>query len=241
MPATFRDRRHKSDFALFAANGSSIATYGKRLLTIDLGLRRLLQWPFVLAEVKRPIIGSDFLSHFNLLPDMRNRRLVDGVTLLNIPANLSALQPTQVSSISKDFRYQDLLTKFPGVVRESITPKQTMHQIEHVIETTSPPIYAKARRLPPDKLRAVKEEFDFMVRQGLCRPSKSPWATPLHLVGKKNNDWRPCGDYRRLNEVTIPDRYPVPFLHDCTHFLHGKFFFNDRFGPGVSTDTDQGL
>ena len=65
-----------------------------------------------------------------------------------------------------------------------------------------------------------------MIQQGLCRPSKSPWASPLHLVKKKNSDWRPCGDYRKLNEVTVPDRYSIPFLQDSTHFLHDKTVFS---------------
>lgn len=169
---------------------------------------------------------------------MCNRRLMDGVTLLK--ANFSALQTTQVSSISKNFRYQNLLTKFPWVVRESITPKQISHGIEHVIETKGPPLYAKVRRLSSDKLKAIKEEFDFMIWQGLCRPSKNPWATPLHLVRKKNNDWKSCGDYRKLNEVTVPDQYPIPFLDDCTDFLHGKsIFFNDQFGQDVSANIYQ--
>ena len=42
---------------------------------------------------------------------------------------------------------------------------------------------------------------------------------------KKNSDWHPCGDYRKLNEVTLPDHYSIPFLQDSTHFLHGKTVF----------------
>ncbi|CAL1680862.1 unnamed protein product [Lasius platythorax] len=65
-----------------------------------------------------------------------------------------------------------------------------------------------------------------MLQQGLCRPSKSSWASPLHLVAKKNGDWRPCGDYRKLNDITEPDRYPIPFLQDCVQFLHSAIIFS---------------
>ncbi|KYN40984.1 hypothetical protein ALC56_04577 [Trachymyrmex septentrionalis] len=62
-----------------------------------------------------------------------------------------------------------------------------------------------SKRLCSEKLKAAKQEFEYMMQQGLCKPSKNPWASPLHLVQKKNSDWCLCGDYRKLNEVTSPD------------------------------------
>ncbi|GBP74448.1 hypothetical protein EVAR_44512_1 [Eumeta japonica] len=47
------------------------------------------------------------------------------------------------------------------------------------------------------------------MEQGLCKPSKSPWSSPLHVVPKKNGDIKVCENYRRLNAITTNDRYPV--------------------------------
>ncbi|GFT87987.1 transposon Ty3-I Gag-Pol polyprotein [Nephila pilipes] len=67
---------------LFAANGAAISTYGQRPLTLDLGLRRVFRWPFIIAAVSQPMIGADFLRHYGLLVDNRRESLVDPLTKL---------------------------------------------------------------------------------------------------------------------------------------------------------------
>ncbi|KYN45412.1 hypothetical protein ALC56_00106, partial [Trachymyrmex septentrionalis] len=60
----------------------------QKLLQFDLGFHRVFQWSFIIADVDTFIIGSDFLAHFNLLPDTRHKRLIDGSTFLKISAQL---------------------------------------------------------------------------------------------------------------------------------------------------------
>lgn len=85
---------------------------------------------------------------------------------------------------------------------------------------------ARARRLAGDKYKAAKSEFDRLLDEGIISPSDSNYASPLHMVKKANGEWRPCGDYRMMKRQTKPDMYPLPFLQDFIHILHGKTVFS---------------
>jgi len=98
--------------------------------------------------------------------------------------------------------------------------------VQHYIETKGSPVHSKPRRLPPDSLQAARNEFKELMQAGIIRPSKSLWASPLHMVQKPNGQWRACGDFRRLNSVSKPDRYPVPHIQDFANQLHGKRIFS---------------
>jgi len=79
----------------------------------------------------------------------------------------------------------------------------------------------------PEKLAIAESEFEAITVIGICRLSKSPLATSLQQVKMKGlNEWRPCGVYRRLNGVTIEDRYPIAHIQDFSHIFAGKTIFS---------------
>ena len=217
-----------SDFKLYAANGSVIQTYGSNILNLNLGLKRCFEWSFIVADVSKGILGADFLHHFGLLIDLKNKRLIDSNTNLKVPADVAIIDLSEtISSLHATCRFSKLLKQFPDLTKPSVTPKEVKHGVQHFITTSSgPPVYSKPRRLDPQKLNIAKTEFQYLLNNNIIRPSKSTWASPLHLVTKPNGQWRVCGDYRRLNDRTLPDRYPIPRVDDVHYVLKNKKIFS---------------
>jgi hypothetical protein len=101
--------------------------------------------------------------------------------------NMAASTPLQGVSMSIPEPVRQLLAKYPSIIRsETLTPTPT-HVVEHIIDTGgNRPVFAKVRRLAPDKLRIAEAEFKKLEASGIIRRSNSAWASPLHMVPKKD-------------------------------------------------------
>lgn len=83
----------------------------------------------------------------------------------------------------------------------------------------------RVRRLPFALRHVVAQQLKDMQQQGVIEPSKSPWASPVVLVKKRDGTHRFCVDYRSLNSVTKPDSFPLPRIEDLLDILgQAKYF-----------------
>ncbi len=84
----------------------------------------------------------------------------------------------------------------------------TEHKIR--VKPDTKPVYIPAYRLPHSQRHVVDEQVKDMLDQGVIQNSRSPWNSLLFLVPKKDGSFRPVIDFRKVNEVTEVDRYPLP-------------------------------
>src|SRR6266540_3979750 len=71
----------------------------------------------------------------------------------------------------------------------------------------------------------MKEEIDRMLKDGIIKKSKSPWASPVVLVSKKDESIRFCIDYKKTNAITIVDAHPLPIVNDTVDKIGGKKYY----------------
>ena len=87
------------------------------------------------------------------------------------------------------------------------------------------PIRQKPRRLPEPVTEAVEKQCRELHMADIIEPSKSPWSAPIVPIRKKDGSIRLCVDYRQLNQITKPDRFPMPNVTDVIASLGGVQYF----------------
>ncbi|GFW62057.1 retrovirus-related Pol polyprotein from transposon 412 [Trichonephila clavipes] len=131
------------------------------------------------------------------------------------------LSPEQKSSAERLFQeFEDVFSRNSSDIGHTTV-------IQHKIDTADhPPIKQHPRRLPFAKLEEVGTLLREMQENDIIEPSSSPWASPIVLVRKKDGSRRFCVDYRKLNDVTKKDSYPLPRIDDTLDTLSGHKWFS---------------
>ena len=124
--------------SLVTANGSNIATYGTRRMNIRLE-NQDYTWPFILADVKTPLLGADFLQANGLLVDLQSKRLVNSTSFASSTLRQSNQTSLGLHHVTSDDPYSRVLEQFPTITRPefssslfgmawNISSKQKVHQ-----------------------------------------------------------------------------------------------------------------
>jgi hypothetical protein len=121
-----------------------------------------------------------------------------------------------------------LLAKYAGVFSQGDDDLGVTELVTHEIPTLpgTQPIKQAPRRLGIEKDQEVERQVQGLAQRGLVEPADSAWSSPVVLVKKKDNSWRLCIDYRKLNAVTRKDAYPLPRIDDSLDALSGSVYFS---------------
>ena len=104
--------------------------------------------------------------------------------------------------------------------------RTTMATHEIPLKPNTRPIRQPPRRLGPLKDAEVERQVEGLRERGLIEPTDGAWSSPVVLVKKKDGAWRFCVDYRRLNDVTCQDAFPLPRIDDSLDALAGNALFS---------------
>ena len=145
-------------------------------------------------------------------------------SLQAVCAGSPAAGTATVAALSTPPVFAKLLNEFADVTNKTNIKfaSAPAHGVRHFISTTGLPTFACSQQLDPQKLTAAKKEFNDMEAAGIIRRVDGPWSSLLHLVKKADGSWRPMGDYRQLNNVTVPDRYLLLNIHEISASLRGR-------------------
>lgn len=124
-------------------------------------------------------------------------------------------------------RLQGLLEAYIDIFAAKDEECTRTNLVQHNIDTgETRPIRLRPHRLPFSRRAVAEKKIEEMLKADVIEPSNSPWAAPVVLVGKKDKDWRFCVDYRRLNENTRKDSYPLPRIDDTLDYIAGSSWFS---------------
>lgn len=138
---------------------------------------------------------------------------------------LDHLNKEEYQSVTK------LLRKYDDIFYNEGDQLTFTNQIKHHIRTRhEDPIYSKNYRYPIKYKEEVDEQIKDLLNQGIIRHSTSPYSAPIWIVPKKLDasgkpKFRLVVDYRKLNEITIPDRYPIPNIDDILDKMGRAMYF----------------
>lgn len=218
---------------LVSADNSPINILGTADILITFNNKSLSHEFFVSNNVSSDIIlGMEFWNYFGLTSlfsqafekNIFGNMYVPPVYNCSYPpfkiSEVTHLRPRCCLTDDQERQLQKAIDSFGEISSEKKGLGKTSW-LSHKINTTGPPIRQRYYPLSPAKLKILNEEIDKMLEAGVIRPSRSPWASPVVMVTKKDGSVRFCVDSRKLNSVTIRDSYPLPRIQDILDNLRG--------------------
>lgn len=141
------------------------------------------------------------------------------------PAQVKIVPDFGDSLLSSEWkeRITDLVNSMPDVFALHDLDYGHTDKVKHHINLSdNTPFKQRARPIHPQDVDAVRRHLKELLNASVIRELESPFASPIVVVNKKNNDVRLCIDFRKLNSQTIKDAYALPKLEEAFSVLSGS-------------------
>ena len=181
---------------------------------------------FIVENIPQEMIADALLSGKARL-DLPNNKLhwFDKIWSLHLDTSHGIAGLSQTFPSTHIQAIDDVLKHFADVFSGPNEPNGFCQAAPLQIVTQGEPIYQRPYRAPLTKRQEISKAVDDMLAEGIIRPSSSPWASPITLVPKKDGSTRFCVDFRKLNQVTKRDRYPLPRIDSILDQMGGSTVF----------------
>ncbi|PNX95727.1 retrotransposon-related protein [Trifolium pratense] len=121
----------------------------------------------------------------------------------------------------------EVLKAYPEVFTDKLALPPVRAQVHRInLLPNHGPVNVRPYKYPHHQKAEIERQVADLMQAGVIRPSLSAFSSPVILVKKKDHTWRMCVDYRALNKVTVPDKYPIPIVDELLDELHGSIIFS---------------
>lgn len=178
------------------------------------------------ADLSALGLRKEGASNLKLVSSMANHMEIHSTT----PQNATAADSHSLAEVLRHLQveFHDVFCDDLGDVQNFPTISKTKSGIRFEINLKqgATPHHSPPYRVPEALLPRFREMLLEHLNAGRLRYSSSPWASPAFLVSKGNGKFRMVCDFRALNNVTVPDMYPMGNVQDILHHAarRGKIF-----------------
>src|SRR6266545_7081877 len=142
------------------------------------------------------------------------------------PAEALAAEKEGPERTFEEQSIHELLVKYADIIYTDVKELAKTNIIQHTIHLlNSTPSAQGGHPMDQRDRNWLKKELDELLEKGIIRESMSPWATPIVIVGKKDESRRMCLDFRKTNEVTKKNQYPIPRQSEIFASFEGAGWF----------------
>nr|GEY20735.1 putative reverse transcriptase domain-containing protein [Tanacetum cinerariifolium] len=179
----------------------------------------------------RSFISTAFSTLIDIVPtplgNSYDVELVDGKIVGIFLAQITAKKEEDKSE-GKQLKDVPVVRDYPEVFPKDFPGLPLARPVEFQIDLIpgAAPVARAPYRLAPSEIKELSEQLQELSEKGFIRPGSSPWGVPVLFVKKKDGSFRMCIDYRKLNKLTVKNRYPLPQIDDLFDQLQGSSIYS---------------